>query len=210
MKAAVFVVMKMCEIAPGSAAIVDPGLKPNQPSHSTKQPMTPEVMLWAGIGCDLAVRRVLAEARPEHQDAGQRRPAADAVHDGRSGEIPEAGRRQPAAAPDPVAGDRIDERDQQKREDDEREVLDPFGHRAGHDRRGRSGKDELEEELREERNAGPRDRLVGASVGVTGGGTVVGTADQKQAFPADRTRCRCRTSGPSRTRRRPDRRSRRR
>ena len=49
MNAAVFVVMKMCEIAFGSAAIVEPGLNPNQPSHSTKQPMTPDVMLWAGI-----------------------------------------------------------------------------------------------------------------------------------------------------------------
>ena len=51
MNAAVFVVMKTCAIAFGSEAIVDPGLNPNQPSHSTKQPMTPDVMLCAGIGC---------------------------------------------------------------------------------------------------------------------------------------------------------------
>src|SRR5262245_50076866 len=51
--AAVFVVMKMCAIAFGSAAIVEPGLNPNQPSHRTKQPMTPEVMLWPGIGLTL-------------------------------------------------------------------------------------------------------------------------------------------------------------
>ncbi len=40
---AVFVVMKMCEIALASTAIVEPGLNPNQPSHSTKQPITAEV-----------------------------------------------------------------------------------------------------------------------------------------------------------------------
>ena len=40
---AVLVVMKMCEIALASTAIVEPGLNPNQPSHSTKQPMTAEV-----------------------------------------------------------------------------------------------------------------------------------------------------------------------
>ncbi len=163
MNAAVLVVMNMCEIALGSAAIVDPGLNPNQPSQSTKQPMTPDVMLWPGIGCDLPAGAVLPEARPEHDDAGERRPAADAVHDGRSGEVPEAGRREPAAAPDPVAGDRIDERDEEEREHDEREVLDALGHRAGHDRGGRAGEHELEEELRVERDAGPRDRLVGAA-----------------------------------------------
>ena len=129
MNAAVLVVMKTCEMAFGSAAIVDPGLNPNQPSQSTKQPMTPDVMLWPGIGVDLAVRAVLAEAGSEDDDAGERRPAADAVHDGRAGEVPEAGGRQPAAAPDPVAGDRIDEGDQEEREHDEREVLDAFGDR---------------------------------------------------------------------------------
>src|SRR5262245_19926204 len=37
--AAVFVVTAISAIALGSAAIVLPGLKPNQPNHSTKQPI---------------------------------------------------------------------------------------------------------------------------------------------------------------------------
>ena len=53
MNAAVFVVMKMCAIAFASTAIVEPGLNPNQPSHSTKQPMTPDVKLCGGIAFTL-------------------------------------------------------------------------------------------------------------------------------------------------------------
>src|SRR5918995_1282665 len=53
MNAAVLVVMKMCAIALGSAAIVDPGLTPNQPSHSTRHPMNADVKLCGGIGFTL-------------------------------------------------------------------------------------------------------------------------------------------------------------
>src|SRR5688572_29636727 len=38
---------------PSPTAIVLPGLKPNQPSHSTKQPMKAAVMLWPGMACTL-------------------------------------------------------------------------------------------------------------------------------------------------------------
>ena len=44
----------------------------------------------AGDRPGLAVGGVLADARPKHDDARQRRPAADAVHDGRTGEVEEA------------------------------------------------------------------------------------------------------------------------
>jgi hypothetical protein len=47
--AAVFVVRATSQIAAGSAAIVLPGLKPNQPSHSTKHPIVAAVKLWPGI-----------------------------------------------------------------------------------------------------------------------------------------------------------------
>src|SRR5687767_9555049 len=53
MNAAVLVVMKMCAIALASTAIVEPGLNPNHPSHSTKQPMTPDVKLCGGIAFTL-------------------------------------------------------------------------------------------------------------------------------------------------------------
>ncbi len=43
--AAVLVVMAMCAIAPGSTAIVEPGLKPNQPNHKIKQPKVAMLIL---------------------------------------------------------------------------------------------------------------------------------------------------------------------
>src|SRR5262245_38377716 len=64
MNAAVFVVMKMCDIAPGSAAIVEPGLNPNHPSQSTKVPMTAEVMLWPGRGFTLPSGPILPMRGP--------------------------------------------------------------------------------------------------------------------------------------------------
>ena len=120
MKAAVLVVMKMCEIALGSAAIVEPGLNPNQPSHSTKQPMTADVMLWPGIAFTLPSGPYLPRRGPSTRmpaSAAQPPTLCTTVEPAKS-QKPAA--REPAAAPDPVAGDRIDEGDQQEREDDER------------------------------------------------------------------------------------------
>src|SRR5688572_28228951 len=53
MNAAELVVMKMCAMAFGSAAIVEPGLNPNQPSHNTRHPMNADVKLCGGIGFTL-------------------------------------------------------------------------------------------------------------------------------------------------------------
>ena len=47
---AVLVATAIRPIAPASAAIVLPGLKPNQPNHNTKTPIVAEVMLCPGIG----------------------------------------------------------------------------------------------------------------------------------------------------------------
>ncbi len=57
----------------------------------------------------LAPRRIAAEARAQHQDPGERRPAAHAVHDRGAREILHARARQEAAAPDPVARDRVED-----------------------------------------------------------------------------------------------------
>ena len=43
--AEMFVVTTMCEMETGSAAIVEPGLKPNQPSHRMSAPVIADVML---------------------------------------------------------------------------------------------------------------------------------------------------------------------
>src|SRR3989338_6356715 len=48
--AAVLVVMQICDIAFGSAAIVEPGLNPNQPSHRTNVPIVARLRLCPGIG----------------------------------------------------------------------------------------------------------------------------------------------------------------
>ena len=61
-------------------------------------------------------------------------------------------------------------------EDDEREVLDPLGHRARDDRRGRSGEHELEEELGISGTPVQADRAVVALVVVARGGAVVRAA----------------------------------
>ena len=71
----------------------------------------------AGDGVRLAVRVVLADARAEGDRAGEGDPAADGVHDGRSGEVVEAEPLEPAggalareAAPHPVAAYGVDDR----------------------------------------------------------------------------------------------------
>src|SRR4029453_6433220 len=92
----------------------------------------------------LAVRAVLAQSWSQNEDARQRGPSANAGDDGRTGEVPEAGGREPSSAPDPMTGDRIYERHQQEREDNEGDVLDSFRDRSRNDRRCRPGEHKLE------------------------------------------------------------------
>ena len=48
--AAVLVVIRMCTTSEGFwKLMVEPGLKPNQPSHRTNRPMTARDMLWPGM-----------------------------------------------------------------------------------------------------------------------------------------------------------------
>ncbi len=97
-----------------------------------------------------AVVRVLAHAGSHDQRPGQRRPAANAVHDCRSGKVDEAERLQPAAsveqaAPRPRSKHRIDEPRDGDGKDQVAAKLDALGDRAG-DNGGRRGrKNRLEE-----------------------------------------------------------------
>lgn len=91
---------------------------------------------------------VLADARSEQDHAGERGPAADAVHEGGAGEIVEVQGVQPAAAPAPRADDRVHDRHVDGSEDQVAAQLHAFGDRAGHDRGGRRGEHPLEEEVR--------------------------------------------------------------
>ena len=96
----------------------------------------------------LAVLAVLADARAEDRRADERRNAADHVHGGGAGKVMEAHLRQPAAAPDPVAGDRIDDRGDHHGVDAVRGELGALRHRAGDDGRRRRAEDGLEDQRR--------------------------------------------------------------
>src|SRR6476646_11412644 len=87
----------------------------------------------------------LADARPEQERTGKRGDGPLVVHDGRAGEGLHSTLEQPAVgAPDPVRGDRVDER-----EADAEGEIDPelraLCHRAPDDRERDAGEDDLEE-----------------------------------------------------------------
>ena len=94
---------------------------------------------------------------PSSMRAGERDHAADHVHHRRAGEVDvavaeaevAAERREPAAAPHPVAEQRVDDHRHEEAEDAERRELPALGHRAGGDRRRGVHEHHLEQEERE-------------------------------------------------------------
>ena len=92
--AAMLVLTSTCAMAlPFIAAMVEPGLNPNQPSHRINTPSGGGSHVVTGNGADLAVLGVFAEARTEHDDARQGRPPAHRVNDRGAGEVAEVVRR---------------------------------------------------------------------------------------------------------------------
>ena len=83
-------------------------------------------------GLRLAVAIILADARSEDLCTDQRADAAHHVHGTGTREIMEAQLCQPAAAPDPMAGDGIDEQRDGRRIDAVGAELGALRHRAGH------------------------------------------------------------------------------
>ena len=83
-----------------------------------------------------------------------------------AGEVEHAELGKPAAAPNPMTHNRIDDSDHEKAENVESAELDSFGNRAGDDGRRGSGKDELKEELCPDRGPGPVKRGINPLVGV--------------------------------------------
>src|SRR5215213_4952022 len=108
----------------------------------------------AGNGVDLAVLAVLAYAWADYDGPGQSRHAANHMHDGRTSEInvavPEpklaAQLREPAAAPYPVAENRIGPHGHEEAEEDERAPFPTLGQRARRDCHSRVHKDHREDE----------------------------------------------------------------
>ena len=80
-----------------------------------------------------SVAHVFATPGAQHDGADEGRPTANAVYERGTGEVVEAHRVQPAAAPFPGADPGVDQAHVQHREDHERAQLDAFGHGAGND-----------------------------------------------------------------------------
>ena len=104
-------------------------------------------------GPGLAVLVILADAGPKDLGADQRSHAADHVDCGRTSKIVEAQLGQPAAAPDPVAGNGIDHGGNEQRIDAVGDKLGALGHGARHDGGGGGTEHRLENEEREERDS---------------------------------------------------------
>jgi hypothetical protein len=140
----------------GVAAIVEPGLKPYQPTHRIRTEHG-ERHVVTGDGHRASLIVVLAEARSEEQGPRQRRHRAGEVDDRRAGEVLHSELGQPAAAPDPVPHQRVDDASEDYREYHVHRELGPLEHRAPDDRQGHSAERHLEEELGRERDLGPRE-----------------------------------------------------
>ena len=84
-------------------------MKPNQQNHRMNTPKAAEVILWPRIARGVAVLVILANAGPQDLAPMQSAQAAHHVHRGGTGEIVEAQLRKPAAAPNPVAGNGVDD-----------------------------------------------------------------------------------------------------
>ena len=108
-EAARFVVTAMRAMAPASAAMVLPGLNPNHPSHKMNPPSVTSGMLWPGIGCMRPSDVYFPSRGPRTMIPASPRPASNRVDHGRTGEIEKTHSSQPAATPNPVALDRIDD-----------------------------------------------------------------------------------------------------
>ena len=108
----------------------------------------------ADDGPGIAVLVVLADAGAENSGADAGAHAAYHVDCGGAGEVMEAQLAQPAAAPDPVAGDGIDESGDAEGVDAVGDELGALCHGAGDDGGGGGAEDRLEDQEREQRHAG--------------------------------------------------------
>ncbi len=114
-------------------------------------------MLWPGMATGVPSALNLPMRRSDHHGSGEGREAAHRVDHRGAGEVHRAvtetelgaERGEPAAAPDPHAVDRVDDRAHEHAERHERRELPALGHRAGDDGGGGVHEHELEQEERE-------------------------------------------------------------
>ena len=134
--------------ADGGAAVE---AEPAEPQDEHAQGHGGEVM--AGDGPGLAVLAVFADAGAQHPGAQAGGDAAHEMYGGGTGEVMEAQLRKPAAAPDPVAGDGIDDEADGRRVDAVGAELGALGHGAGNDGGRRGAEDGLEHHIHPQRQA---------------------------------------------------------
>ena len=68
---------------------VEQGLKPYQPNHRMRPPMTRDGEIVRQHRAAAVTLELATEPRPKHDGAGDGDPAADRVHDGRTREVVE-------------------------------------------------------------------------------------------------------------------------
>ena len=91
-------------------------------------------------------------ARPKHDRTDEGDHAAHRVDNRAAGEVVEAQRAEPAAAPDPVNDNGVDENGDEGAIDQVADKIGALGHRAGGNGAGRGREGELEEEHRQRRD----------------------------------------------------------
>ena len=145
--AARVVVTKTSDTCPGGAGSAP---APRKPEPAEPEEDDADGGHWHAVTedrSDLSCRRVFAQTRSQKEDGCQGGESAECVDDGRAGEIVKAHLVEPAAAPFPGTGDRVEKGDQDGGVDHEAVELDPFGHGAGDDGGGGGGEHRLEDEI---------------------------------------------------------------
>ena len=148
------VLAAMTPIRRSVPARVEPGLNPNQPKARIRAPAIPMGIWWPGIALGVPSFLYLPIRGSQNYSPGQGRNAAHHVHHPGAGKIhramaqTEVGAQlgEPAAAPDPVAIDGVDEHGNEEAVDAEGQELPALRHGPGGDGGRGVHKDHLEEE----------------------------------------------------------------
>ena len=154
--AARFVLTAMTEMRRSVAPSVEPGLKPIQPNSRMNVPVTTKTMLCAGKARGLPSRPYLPMRGPRMMASAmaQKPPTACTTvepaksHVAVAEPMRRAQLRQPAAAPDPAAEDRIENRAHEELAEQERAEGDALADRADDDVAGRLHEHDLEQRER--------------------------------------------------------------
>ena len=149
--------------------------EPAQPQHEQADHRQGHIVARDGPGLPVLV--VLPDAGPQDEGPRQGRPAPQGVDHRIAGKVQKAQVGQPAAAPDPVAHDGVDDQGEHKGEHDKGDVLDPLCHRAGHDGGGGAAEHQLEEELPPEGYVGGQGVVVEGEVALAQDKQVLGAEE---------------------------------